>query len=151
VLDLAKKEIDGHLYEFEQFGAKKATKLLVRIGRIAGGPLAIVGTQIVGQKDRKGLAEKLNSAEVISRVIEALTQKLDENEVLDIIETFTGGDKVLCDGKKISFDHHYQNRLDHMFRVLWAALEVQYGNFFGALTALMPSVPAQASSQPPQA
>ncbi len=137
-LELAKKEIDGALYEFQQFGAKKATKMLVRIGRIAGKPISIFGSQLAKGKDA---VESLNSADMIAQIIGAFTEKLDENDVLDIIETFTAVD-VLCDGKKIhSFDHHFQNRLDHMFRVLWAALEVQYGNFFGAITAILPVAP----------
>lgn len=149
MLELAKKEIDGHVYEFEQFGAKKATKLLVRIARIAGQPMAIAGAEIAKSKD--GVAERLNSVSLITSIVGSLTEKLDENEVLDLIESFVANEKVLCDGKKIVFDTHYQQRLDHMFRVLWAALEVQYGNFFGALSAFLPSARPPVSNRGPQA
>ena len=147
--EMLSREVDGQTYEFSQFGAKKATKLLVRMARIAGAPMAVsLGTM------RGGLGiEGLNSPDAIGKISGALFNQIDENEVVDILEQVIGGDAALCDGKKIVFDLHYQKRLGHMAKVFRAALEVQYGNFFEELSVVLPmAAPAQrpVSNQTPQ-
>jgi len=143
-LELARREIDGHVYEFEQFGAKRATKLLARLSKIVGKPLALGIAATAGRK----LTEVDISAEVLSPIASALFDSLDSEEVQALLEAFTADEKVLCDGKKVFFDKHYEGRLDHMFRVFWAALEVQYGNFFAAFTALQGSIPRATAHSP---
>lgn len=134
-LELLKKEIDGSTYEFEQFGAKKSTKLLIRLTKIIGPALSIAFSEITKAKSKEE-AKKLSGA-VFGQAIQALILNVgDEDEAVALMETFAS-EKCLCDGKKIVFDSHYQNRLLHLGKVLAAALEVQYGNFFGAIQGVV--------------
>lgn len=143
MLELAKREVDGLTYEFEQFGAKRATKLLVRLSKIIGKPLTLG----IAAAQGKSLAEVQLTSDVLAPVVDALFANLDSDEVQSILEAFTADEKVLCDGKKVFFDKHYEGRLDHMLRVFWAALEVQYGNFFGAVLTLRGAAAAPTGHQ----
>jgi hypothetical protein len=138
--ELQKRDIDGHTYEFQQYGAKESLKTLIRLSKICGDPIA-KAFGAIDQSDSTPLLERKINLTAISGAIEALTASMDENETTDLIEKLTS-DRVLCDGKKIVFDSHYENRLDHLFRVLYAALEVQYGNFFAAIAGQASPEPA---------
>lgn len=130
--DLTRRDIDGAEYAFSKWGAKKSTKILIRLSKIVGKPLGLALASFQGEGK---LLQRVVDTKLIGMAFEALTQNLDADEALDLIEELTAKDNVLCDNKKIVFDLHYQNRLDHMFKVLGAALEVQYGNFLGEFTA----------------
>lgn len=146
-LELAKKEIDGSVYEFEQFGAKKATKLLIRLTKIIGPALSIAIAEI-SKAGSKEDAKKLSST-VFGQSIQALVMNVgNEDEAIALMEAFAS-EKCLCDGKKINFDTHYQNKLLHLGKVLAAALEVQYGNFFEEVTGLLGAVQAPTSQENP--
>jgi hypothetical protein len=126
--ELAEKLIDGEKYEFMQFGAKKSIKLLTRLLKVVGEPLSLA----VGAANGGGsLFEKQLNPDMLGKAVACLVEHLEEDEVLDLIEEFTGKDNVLYKGMKINFDSHYEGKLPHLFKVLTAALEVQYGNFFG--------------------
>lgn len=131
------KTIDGHEYIFSQFGAKQAVKYMTRLARIAGKPVALALGSLDGGKGKDVLDRNIKT-DVLARALEALTMNLDQDETLALIEGFVGNDAVICDGKRIIFDTHYEGRLGHMFKVLKAALEVQYGNFFEELIVLIP-------------
>lgn len=148
---LEKKQVDGSTYSFSKYGAKKSLKILTRLTKIVGEPLAIGMAAASGNKSSgKSLLETELNPEVISRAARALVDRLDEDDVMNLIIQLTSED-LLCDGKKINFDVHYNQKLPHLFKVLWAALEVQYGNFFDELTASPAFQPIQNSTQAPPA
>ncbi len=124
---LEHKSIAGRKYEFQKFGAKKSVKLLTRLLKLVGEPLSIA----VGATGGGKLFESNLDPKILSSAVRVLVDKLDEDEVLDLIEEFTANDNVLCDGVRVNFDNHYEGKLPELFKVLAAALEVQYGNFFG--------------------
>jgi len=128
--ELVKKTIGDHDYEFEQLGAKQALKTMVKLSKIVGKPLAMV----VGDGNVAGSLSREISPDLLGAAVGAMVERLDEGETQALCELLTA-EKCLCDGKKINFDMHYEGRLDHMFKVLAAALEVQYGNFFSGLFA----------------
>lgn len=131
--ELIKKDVDGFEYEFSQFGAKRSLRTLIRLSKVLGKPLSL----LLGSMNGSGkLLDKSLDMDMIGLALNALTENMDSAEVISLIEELTSGDACLCDGKKIIFDSHYEGRLDHLFKVLYAALEVQYGNFFGAMVAL---------------
>lgn len=133
-MEMQTREIDGHEYQFARWGAKKSTKILIRLSRILGEPLSLAITSIKGDKQTRGksVLDRDFDMDIIGKAVRSLFERMsDENEVLDLIENLTSGDNVFSDGKKVIFDLHYQDRLGHMAKVLYAALEVQYGNFFG--------------------
>ena len=130
-------DIDGSRYEFEKWGAEDSMDALLDLAALVGKPLgmgvsAIFGKDEGGGKD-KGLFDKEFDPNIIAVIMDALTDRISTNKATCkmLIKKFAS-DKVMCDGKRITFNTHYQDRLDHLFRVVKAALEVQYGNFFAA-------------------
>lgn len=124
-------EIDGRQYEFSKWGAEAATDTLFDLALVLGKPLAQLGAAM---KTGEKTGEKFSlSVDVAGSIVEQLIAQMGTNKKLcmDIIRRMTAGETVMCDGKRITFNTHYQDRLPHMFDVLRAALEVQFGNFFG--------------------
>jgi hypothetical protein len=122
--------IDGHAYEFAKWGAEAATDTLFDLALVLGKPLAQLGAAM--KAGEKGGEKFALSVDVAGSIVEQLIAQMGTNKKLcmDIIRKMTAGDTVMCDGKRITFNTHYQDRLPHMFDVLRAALEVQFGNFF---------------------
>ena len=120
-----KKTIDGEQYTFCQLPARKNMKLLTRILKIVGPAL---GGAVSGGDVESIMDLDIDPGAIISQ----LCSRLDENEVEYIIDSLLS--QVLCAGKgEVSkvFDQHFGGRLPHMFKVVAAALEVEYGDFFG--------------------
>lgn len=135
---LIQRKVDGKLYEFQIFGAKHALKTLTKLTKIIGEPLTLAFTALgVGDKDNKGkgLLDRKIDGVMLGVAVKALTTRMDEDEVLDLIEELAGKDNLLCDGKKVIFDSHYEGKLGHLMRVVGAALEVQYGDFLEEMFA----------------
>lgn len=125
----SEKEIEGRTYTFSQMGPKQSLKTLVKLSKIVGKPIALMA----GGGSAKGLLGKDIAPEILGAAAGAMFEKLDEDETVQICETLTSFPQVLCDGQKVDFNSHYDGKLDLMFKVLMAALEVQYGNFFAGL------------------
>lgn len=130
-------EIDGQRYEFEKWGAEASYDTLLDMAKVIGKPLGLAVAAFGGG----GLDEELPK-DAVAAVFDAICQGLGDKTLTKALTKKVVAEKVYCDGKKVVFDEHYKDRLDHMFRVLWAGLEVQYGNFFAAILALV------AASQP---
>lgn len=141
--ELATKIVDGESYEFSQMGAKEALRMLTRLAKIVGKPVALTISSLKKPEGGDFLDTEINM-DFVGSAVEALVQNLEQNEVLDIIETLCAKN-ALCNGAKIIFNSHYESRLGHLFKVLWAALEVQYGNFFDVLR----EVPGISRRKPP--
>lgn len=125
-------KIGDEVYAFEKWDAEESLDVLLEIARIIGKPLgAMVGTMMTGQK----LDQEMDP-NMLATIFEGLTQSFDKKVVKEIIIRVTSR-RVLCDGAKIEFKIHYQEKLDVMFQVLKAGLEVQYGNFFAALLGVV--------------
>lgn len=127
---LQQKDIGGHSYEFSKWGAEEATDTLLDIATIVGKPLAAAA----GRLDVDAAMERRLElpTDAISTIIEQLTGQVGLHKKLCmglIKKLATRG--VLCDGRAINFDSHYQDALPHLLDVVAAALEVQFGNFFG--------------------
>ena len=131
-------EIDGLKYEFEKWGAEDSYDVLLDIAKICGKPLGLA----VGALFGKGGLDTDFNPDMIGTVMEALVQGIGDKAITKAITKKLTAEKCFCDGQKINFNSHYQDRLDHMFKVLLAALEVQYGNFFAALLGLLGSKPS---------
>lgn len=115
-------DIDGTKYEFQKWGALDATETMLDIASVIGKPLGMAAAASKTGGDQSAL---------IGSILDKLLEKVGTHKslVMDILQKLTAG-KVQADGKSISFDSHYQDRLDHMLAVARANTEVQYGNFF---------------------
>lgn len=126
-------EIGGHTYEFSKWGAEEAMDTLLDLAALVGKPL---GAMAQGMDPQAAAEKRVEiTIDAIGTIVEHLTSQVGANKktCLALIRKLaTRG--LICDGKQISsFDLHYKDRLAHLFDVLGASLEVQYGNFFGGL------------------
>jgi hypothetical protein len=140
---MQEKEIDGHVYQFSKFGAKKSLKILRRILGIIGEPFAVAMGSAKG--DGK-LFERQIDPSILAGAIKSLIDRADEDTVIQLMEDLCGESGCLCDGKKVLFDTHYESRLPHLFKVFRAALEVQYGDFFGGSLGALTKGPIKNST-----
>lgn len=129
-------EIDGHLYEFEKWDAEESLDALIDIAKIIGKPLGAAIGGYFGKKGEGDLLDKEVNPDVMGMVFDALTERLDKTTVKGLIRKLCA-DKVFCAGKPINFKMHYQGKMGHMFKVVKAALAVQYENFFDDVLGLL--------------
>lgn len=124
---LVEKTVGGKKYEFQKFGASQSLKVLAKLSKVLLEPMSLAFSAMEGSG---GILDRKINGDVVGKAARALVDRLDDS-VIDLIKELIGPDALLCDGKKIVFDSHYED-LGHLFEVLQAALEVQYGNFFAA-------------------
>lgn len=116
--------IDGRSWRAVQLPAREGRWLLLRIARMAGGPLARA-VKLVDRPDAPVTAEDF------AEVVEALTKHVEPKDVEEVMDAFLAS--TLVDGRKINFDLDFAGSYGTMFRVFAFALEVNYRNFFDDL------------------
>lgn len=128
--DVTERTVDGEEYTFTQFGATKSMKVLTRLSKIVGEP---IGKVAGGIEPGKSMLDQDLDGQLIGAAIKALTDNLDEDVVVNTVKELCSC--VLYKGGTLdkTFDIHFQGRLGHLFKVVGAVLEVQYGDFLGAL------------------
>lgn len=138
--ELIQKEVDGRLYEFQQFTTTVALKTLSQIVQLVGEPLAALGLGDAG----KQILQREVDLEKAAKALVAELAGAGTDDAIKVIKSLVSGDHVLCDHNKVLFDDHFRgpDGLSHLFRVVWAALEAQFGNFLGAVSARLPVAPA---------
>lgn len=125
-------DVDGHQYEFEKWGAEDGLDTLLDITKITGKSLGLAVGGLFAEKPEDGEAKKL-SPDLIGQIMEALIQGIgDKKTAKELVKKFAS-ERCFCEGAKVVFNSHYKDRYDHLFKVVRAGLEVQYGNFLGAL------------------
>lgn len=128
------KTIDGEEYTFHQLDPMTSTMILTKILKIAGTSVGMAVDQVA-----KSGVDNLMDAEVdavigkmdISSIVASLCDRLNEVEVREIIIAMTS--QVICKGKgEISkvFNEHFKGRILHLIKVVMAAMEVEYADFF---------------------
>ena len=129
-------EIDGQTYEFQKWGAEESLDVLLDLAKILGKPLGSAMAAFAGGESLP-IIDRDFKPEIVALIFEGLTSSLDKVLVKAIVKK-VASDKVFCEGKPVKFDAHYQDRLPHLFKVVQAGLEVQYGNFYAAVLDIMP-------------
>lgn len=148
--ELIAKEVDGHLYQFEQFSTTDALKVMAKLTKIFGESITIALGSFFKKKPEPGklgldglpepvkpLLEQDVDENALEKAVKVLLDHLDETEVVALVKKLSS-EKVLCDGSSITFDLHYQGETLHLFKVIAASLEAQFGNFIGAITTKSP-------------
>lgn len=120
--------LDGAKYEFEKWGAERATDTLLDLAALVGAPLgsAVQAAGKTGGLDRA----------IIPMVMDQLARAVGAQKVLCRSLLHMLATDPLCNGGPINFDKHYADKLPLMFQVVRASLEVQFGNFFAAIRAV---------------
>ena len=120
------KEIDGQLYTINPMMPTKALKILHRLGRYLGEPLALA---MSGEGD---LLEQEINPEFVSKALRKLFDNMPEQELETLLKDLMNS--VIHEGKRIAFDDHFSNYgLPHLFKLSYAVLEVNYGDFLDVL------------------
>lgn len=131
-------------YKITPMNPIKATKVLTRVLKIIGKPLA----KLIGNSKKSAPGESLLDAELgeglIGEAIEALVERLDEGEVERLIKELINKDYVTYseDGefkKLVNVDGHFgevESGLMGMFSLVKSVLEANYSDFFGGLADL---------------
>lgn len=117
--------IENNEYVFTTLPVKTSIKTLTKLTKLIVGP---IGSAING-KDT--ISDALGDIDVGS-LISGLSDRLDEDEVYGIIETFAG--VILHKGQRLSsiLDAHFGGNPALLLKVIGAALEIEYANFFGS-------------------
>lgn len=146
--------IGDETYSFAKWGAEEALTNLIKISKMVGKPLGILLGGALGGEDetlfgeKKSLLEREINPDMISLAMEAITANMDESSMIPLIKALTSKD-VMCDGRRITFNKHYEGRMMTVFKVIKAGLEVQYGNFFEELLEVAPIKKRPISNLPP--
>jgi hypothetical protein len=135
------RTIDGRLYEFYQVSPKIALKVLTRVTKLLGEPLGILGGQLAGSK-KDGIAALLeqDTSELLPKAVSLFVTRLDETEVQQVIDWLLEPVHVQTEDDKgtrrIMFERDFQGRIGHLMKVVLAALEVNFQDFFSENSGL---------------
>ncbi len=132
--EMIKKPIDGHEYLIGQLTTTKQLKLLARLNRVLLGPLG----NLAGDTDKEIELSKMKFD--VKAACEALAANLTEDVVVQIVVELM--EPVMRDGKPIDFDTDFQGEMKHLFKVVGASMEAQFGDFFGEVSEKLKSVAA---------
>jgi hypothetical protein len=121
------RDVDGQTYEFYLMGPKDQIKVMNYMARTVGKPL---GAAI--KNDPSSAADILDtSASMIGDFITHLVESVDDDEVIAKIEKIL--EYVHIKKEKgfapVKMEADFHGKLSHMFKVVYAALEVNFGDF----------------------
>lgn len=114
--------VDGQSYSVTQFSASKGMKLLTRLVKILGEPMA----SFLSNPDAEAEG-------AFQMALGSLSEKLDEDVVLNTVKELI--DCLSTSEGPIQFDTHFAGRFGHLFKVIGEVLKFQYGDFLGVLVA----------------
>ncbi len=141
------RQFGEYTINVQQLPAMRAWKLSARLGKDIGPALAKV-IDILGGKS---LANVDGAA--LSSALTALFENLTENELEYITRTLLDSATVIVGGKNVAlmsvFDVIMMGRVDDIAKIVWFAIEVNFGNFLSGFRALAEKVPATLATQSP--
>ena len=125
------KTIDGEDFTFYQLNPFKANRLLIKLVKIAGPALG----SLANSKDVKGVQGLMDSDFDAKALLDSLCDKLDEDQVDSIFKELLSQVHHSGEGsleKEAACDVFFKGKINLMYKVVFAALEAQFGDFFGA-------------------
>jgi hypothetical protein len=146
MLKVEKREIDGSEYTVTQLDAWRAMRLLARVGAVIG-PALSVAADAAATGDVMGM-----SADKAGSVIASLAAKLTPEELEAITRELLWN--ALRDDRPISgkqFGLEMAGQMATVFKLLFFAFEVNYGDFFDAARGLLAKMPRAAAQFAPPA
>lgn len=123
--------IGGETYTITLFSPTRAVKLATKLSKLVLEPLSVMA----GASGNKNNPDQNKVVELLPQAIRSLTQRLDEDEVLDLIrELMTSVSK---NKKQIQFDLEFTGRLGDMVKLVYKIIEVQFEDFIIALGEML--------------
>lgn len=132
--------IGEDLYSFQKWDADTALEVLLDLIPVVGQPLGAALSTVMGKDE--GIDTKVTPA-VLADVFQALTGSFNKKIVKPILIKLVSQDVMCNDVPVKNFKSHYEGKMMLMFKVAYAGLEVQYGNFLEELLGLVASMETQ--------
>ena len=131
-------EVDGATYTVAALPPRRSLRLQNRLIRAIGPAIAqLIASVKPGPGGKMALGE-LDLAAIASSV-QGLMAQLTPDEQDAIMAELLAPVTVVQDGRSAPvmavFDTHFEGRLPAVYKLLWAALEANFGSFFGPLVA----------------
>ncbi|MCK5127628.1 MAG: hypothetical protein KAR42_15330 [candidate division Zixibacteria bacterium] len=125
------KTIDGQDFTFFQLNPFKANRLLIKLVKIAGPALG----SLANSKDVNGVQDLMDADIDAKGLLDSICEKLDEDEIEEMFKKLLS--QVHCsEVGELSNESHcdtvFKGKISLMYKVVFAALEAQFGDFFGA-------------------
>lgn len=134
--------IDEKEYLIRHMGPKRQIKTLSFIGKTVGTPLSLLA-------DESGGSILEADAEIVGKVIKSLMDNVDDDRVIEQIEILLTHCELKAPNgyRSIKMENDFHGELMHLFKVVGAILEVNFGRFLGVSTGLVDRVKAGLTTQ----
>jgi len=134
--------VDGREYAIGCLMTGPSLKLMTRLAKLLlpAGAAGLAGSDM---SSIKALTETVSLPSAMAMVAE----KMDEDQVLDMVRTLVK-EVRRADGAPMPFDSYFMGETAHLFKVVAASLEVNYGDFFGVLKEWVGAFIGTLSPQP---
>lgn len=135
------KTIDGNEYIFYQMPINNGLEVLFELLKIIAEPVGVIG----GSSEKLDVTNLLNieiKSDSLGTALKALASNMDSKNTIELINKLFK--YVKHQGQALSeiLDPHFTGRYLSLFKVLFAVLEVQFGNFFGDIPAIKEKIQA---------
>lgn len=141
------REINGVTYEIQQLPARRAMKLLARLGKLVA-PLVAVAQGAA----KSGGVLKLDAG-LLTSAVGGLFDALPPEDVEPLMAELFASAVILDGNARVPlwpvFDLRMQGRTFDVLKLAAFAVEVNFGDFFDALRANMPAAEAEKPSTSP--
>jgi hypothetical protein len=151
--------VEGETYRFRMLDPLTASDMLVDLSKVLGPVIAEVGGGLLGDNadGLAGLMEGIKGGDVelgggVTRGIRELFDRLEKDKLREMIKTLSGTCEVKNGDKwpelESIFPRHFQGRIGHMYQWLYAALGVQFADFFASMGSAIGRVGPKAALEP---
>lgn len=138
-------DVDGHTYRFTVYDADKGFRVLCEVSHLLGAGLHQADMAKFTNEEGAKMNMLLAAARAICGGVGS-----DANRSLRLVKRLCC-DGVEVDGQRLTeqlFVIHFARRMPSLIKVVAAAIEVQFGNFFDLLKSLA-GPPSEASASAP--
>lgn len=130
-------EVDGVKYITTHYSGDKAMIILAKLAKIMARPIS---------KLVDGGMEKEASQQLISEVLQALTENVEPEKLPALVKEILEGTLIFIDGDKtrpIMTATDFQGNIFPAFKLIKEVLQFQYGDFFAAIAGAVPGLMAR--------
>lgn len=135
------RSVDERRYVFTLFTAGKSIRMLSKLAKIVGKPLALIVSS--------GMESQV-TPEMIGSALQEMAAAASPEEFEQTCKEFLQGTKIFRDDGRatdLNFDIDFEGRIGHLSRVLKEMFSFQYSDFLGGRAAATPGFPATAQNR----
>lgn len=126
-----------HTYLFTQMVPEEATRVAIRLMKIAGLQVGgAIGSLQISPKGIQGQEEMNVDMDILGQSIGKMFQEINEDETVDTFKKLLNS--VLYNGKPMKINHpNFQGQTLHLLNVLMEAGRVNFSDFFDASSGVV--------------